>query len=166
MINREKDGSSSSSEEEDYGELDAVEEELNALRGQAELARKTAAEFERLYKETAAKLVTTQAEMEDMEHKAVLLQKKLRRAQGPGAKDLPDITNLGVQTDPVELPPPADYHRPLRSLSKRDVRKQMARQVLSDFNMFLTLFCRSKNSKKHVFGLFSWKWCLTYVKVS
>jgi len=124
----EKDGSSSSSEEEDYGELDAVEEELNALRGQAELARKTAAEFERLYKETAAKLVTTQAEMEDMEHKAVLLQKKLRRAQGPGAKDLPDITNLGVQTDPVELPPPADYHRPLRSLSKRDVRKQMARQ--------------------------------------
>jgi len=121
----------SSSSEEDFGELDAVEDELNALRGQAELARKTAEEFERLYKETAAKLVTTQAEMEDIEHKAVLLQKKLRRAQAPGAPEIPDITNLGMQTDPMELPPPApDYHhaRPNRSMSKRDIRRQMSRQ--------------------------------------
>jgi len=123
-----------SSEEEDFGELDAVEDELNALRGQAELARKTAEEFERLYKETAAKLVTTQAEMEDMEHKAVLLHKKLKRAQAPGAAEIPDIANLGMQTDPMELPTPPplpDYHhvaRPNRSMSKRDVRRQMSRQ--------------------------------------
>jgi len=120
------------SSEEDFGELDAVEDELNALRGQAELARKTAEEFERLYKETAAKLVTTQAEMEDIEHKAILLQKKLRRAQAPGAPEIPDITNSGIQTDPMELPHPAsDHHhsRPNRSVSKRDVRRQMSRQV-------------------------------------
>lgn len=117
-----------------------MEDELNALRGQAELARKTAEEFERLYKETAAKLVTTQAEMEDIEHKAVLLQKKLRRAQAPGAPEIPDITNLGMQTDPMELPPPApDYHhaRPNRSMSKRDIRRQMSRQVFIIFYLLI-----------------------------
>lgn len=123
-----KDSSDEDSEEEDFGELDAVEEELNALRGQAELARKTAEEFEARYKETANKLGTTQAEMEDLEMKVVVLQKKLRKAQNSGAViDETETCDVSVQTDPIEppTPPPCETRR---SYSRRDLRKQMSRQ--------------------------------------
>ena len=121
-----RDSSDDDSDEEDFGELDAVEEELNALRGQAELARKSAEEFESRYKETANKLVTTQAEMEDLEMKVVVLQKKLRKAQNSGAViDETESCDASVQTDPIEPPPPSETRR---SYSKRDLRKQMSRQ--------------------------------------
>ncbi len=118
-----KDSDDSSEEEDDFGELDAVEEEMNALRGQAELARKTAEEFESRYKETAGKLVTTQAEMEDLEVKVAVLQKKLKRAAG-GVEPV-ESCHKEVQTDPMPEP---EIIRPVRSHSKRDLRKQMSRQ--------------------------------------
>lgn len=108
--------------QEDFGELDAIEEELNALRGQAELARKTADEFEGRYKETSQKLVTTQAEMEDLEMKVAVLEKKLRRATG-GAP-VAESTDKAVQTDAL----PEEPAKPARSHSRRDLRKQMSRQ--------------------------------------
>ncbi|XP_046645761.1 DNA ligase 1-like isoform X2 [Daphnia pulicaria] len=117
--------------DEDFGDLDAVEEEMNALRGQAELARKTAEEFENRYKETANQLVTTQAEMEDLEMKVAVLKKKLRKAQemnGGGEPEEAELRDFGTQTDPIEPPPPVVESRPSRSHSKRDLRKQMSRQ--------------------------------------
>lgn len=112
----------------DFGELEAVEEELNNLRGQAELARKTAEEFEAKYKDSNQRLVTTQAEMEDLEIKVAVLGKKLKRAQAGGAADEPDTCDVGVQTEPMEPPTPPPDHRPSKSLSRRDLRKQMSRQ--------------------------------------
>ena len=94
---------------------------MNALRGQAELARKTAEDFESRYKDTSQKLVTTQAEMEDLEMKVTVLQKKLKRATGGAA--LAESCDKAVQTDVIEEPP-----KPARSHSKRDLRKQMSRQ--------------------------------------
>ncbi len=126
VIKDSSDEEEEDSEEEDFGELDAVEEELNTLRGQAELARKSAEQFEMRYKETSQKLVTTQAEMEDLEMKVAVLQKKLRRAQGGGVVEETQTCDMGTQTDPME-PPPVEY-RPSRSHSKRDLRKQMSRQ--------------------------------------
>lgn len=116
-----------SDEEMDFGELEAVEEELNALRGQAELARKTAEEFELRYKETSQKLVTTQAEMEDLEMKVTVLQKKLRRAQAGNGIEEAETTDFGTQTDPMKMPTPPPQ-MPMRSYSKRDIRRQMSRQ--------------------------------------
>lgn len=117
--------------DEDFGDLDAVEEEMNQLRGQAQLARKTAEEFENRYKETARELVTTQAEMEDLEMKVAVLKKKLRKAQemnGGGEPEETELRDFGTQTDPIEPPPPVVESRPSRSHSKRDLRKQMSRQ--------------------------------------
>ena len=124
-IKKDSSDEDDSNEEEDFGELDAVEEELNTLRGQAELARKSAEEFEMRYKETSNKLVTTQAEMEDLEMKVTVLQKKLRRAQGGGVVEETQTCDAGVQTDPMEPPPSTECRR---SHSKRDLRKQMSRQ--------------------------------------
>lgn len=116
--------------DEDYGDLDAVEDEMNALKGQAELARKTAEEFESRYKEASNQLVTTQAEMEDLEMKVAVLKKKLRKAQefnGGGEPEETELRDFGTQTDPIEPPPVVDT-RPARSSSRRDLRKQMSRQ--------------------------------------
>lgn len=126
-MKKSKKDSSDEESDEDFGELEAIEEELTALRGQVELARTVAEEFESRYKETATKLVTTQAEMEDLEMKVVVLQKKLRKAQNSGAVvDETETCTVAVQTDPIE-PPPIE-NRPSRSHSKRDLRKQMSRQ--------------------------------------
>lgn len=135
MINRSKPVKKDSSDEdddsdEDFGDLDAVEEEMNALRGQAELARKSAEEFETRYKDAANQLVTTQAEMEDLEMKVAVLKKKLRKAQelnGGGEPEETELRDFGTQTDPIEPPPVVDS-RPARSSSRRDLRKQMSRQ--------------------------------------
>lgn len=129
-----KNSRDSDDSDEDFGDFEAVEEEMNALRGQVELARKTAEDFEYKYKDTCQKLVTTQAEMEDMEQKCAVLQKKLRKAmQNSGRdEDAGDVCNVAVQTD-LEWPPPAppdtgSSSRPMRSMSKRDLRQQMSRQ--------------------------------------
>jgi len=128
-----------SDEEIDFGELEAVEEEMNALRGQAELARKTAEEFESRYKETSQKLVTTQAEMEDLEMKVTVLQKKLRRAQAGNGIEEAETTEIGTQTDPMKLPtPPPQPLPPSRSYSKRDMRRQMSRQDSRTSNLSST----------------------------
>lgn len=119
----------------DFGELEAVEEELNNLRGQAELAKKTATEFESKYKEVNQKLVTTQAEMEDLEIKVAVLSKKLKRAQAGGAPEEPDTCDVGVQTDPMEPPTPPPDYRQSKSHSKRDLRKQMSRQESKSSNV-------------------------------
>lgn len=127
-VKKESSDEDSDQDEEDFGELDAVEEELNTLRGQAELARQSAEEFESRYKETANQLVTTQAEMEDLEMKVAVLKKKLRRAQennGDTEIEETPCCHVGVQTDPIEV---AVECRPTRSHSKRDLRKQMSRQ--------------------------------------
>jgi hypothetical protein len=128
-----------SDEEIDFGELEAVEEEMNALRGQAELARKTAEEFESRYKETSQKLVTTQAEMEDLEMKVTVLQKKLRRAQAGNGIEEAETTEIGIQTDPMKFPtPPPQPLPPSRSYSKRDMRRQMSRQDSRTSNLSST----------------------------
>jgi hypothetical protein len=112
---------------------------MNALRGQAELARKTAEEFESRYKETSQKLVTTQAEMEDLEMKVTVLQKKLRRAQAGNGIEEAETTEIGIQTDPMKFPtPPPQPLPPSRSYSKRDMRRQMSRQDSRTSNLSST----------------------------
>lgn len=113
------------SDEEDFGELEAFEEEMNALRADADKWRQIAGDCEARCKETNEQLVAKQTQVEDMEQKMAVMDNKLRRALAAAGNKfkLPEMCDMGVQTDAET------EARPMRSMSKRDLRRQMSRQV-------------------------------------
>ncbi|XP_065571380.1 troponin T, skeletal muscle-like isoform X2 [Artemia franciscana] len=105
-----------SEESDDFG-LEALEEEMSKMKGELQQSNHAKIVWEQKYNDAEKDLALAQANLDDMEMRCVVLERKLKRAMQNAGSSIPDCKDMECQTDPLEPDP--------------ELIKQVERQVLA-----------------------------------